>query len=410
MKNHLKASKRRLDVFSEKELEGYADVLLWGLQTARRRKFKKNDVVAIRYHLPARSLAEFLYDKLLRMGLNPVPLALETPQMEISFYGRATPRQLGFVSAGDQSLHQQLNGSIHLFAPESITHLSDVDPKKIGRAAVARKNLRDILTRREEQGLFGRTLCVFPTMALAKHAKMSLKFYARQIATACFLEKSDPVKEWRGVHQEIRSIKKRLDRLPVERFHIESDTIDLIITPGVKRKWLGLSGRNIPSFEVFISPDWRGTQGVYYADQPSFRSGNYVAGVRLEFKKGVVVKVKARKGEDFIRRQLEMDPGAKRVGEFSLTDRRFSRINAFMANTLFDENFGGPHGNCHLALGSAYTDAYAGKTALDDRLRKELGFNDSALHWDLVNTEPKRVTAILKGGGKQTVYENGEFN
>ena len=396
-------------MFSKKELEGYADVLLWGLQTARRRKFNKNDAVAIRYHLPARPLAEILYDKLLRMGLNPVPRALETPQMEKSFYTRATSRQLGFVPSGEESLHQHLNGSIHLFAPESITHLSDVDPKRIGQAAVARKYLRDILARREEQGLFSWTLCVFPTMALARHAKMSLKAYARQIAAACFLEQPCPVTEWQDVHRKIRSIKKALDRLPVERIHIESDTIDLTITPGEKRKWLGLSGRNIPSFEVFISPDWRGTQGVYYADQPSFRSGNYVAGVRLEFKKGAVVKVSARKGEDFIRRQLEMDPGAKRVGEFSLTDRRFSRINAFMANTLFDENFGGPHGNCHLALGSAYTDAYAGKRALDDSLRKELGFNDSALHWDLVNTGNKRVTAILKGGSKQTIYENGEF-
>lgn len=81
-----------------------------------------------------------------------------------------------------------------------------------------------------------------------------------------------------------------------------------------------------------------------------------------------------------------------------------------MANTLYDENFGGRHGNCHLALGSAYTDAYAGKAPLDDRLRKELGFNDSALHWDLVNTENKRVTAILKGGGREAVYENGKFN
>jgi aminopeptidase len=397
-------------VFSEKELEGYAEVLIWGLQTARRRKFNKNDVVAIRYHLPARKLAEILYDRLLRMGLNPVPRALDTPRMEKSLYARATPRQLKFVPAGDEVMSHHLNGSIHLYAPESITHLSDVDPKKIGQAAVARKYLRDILTRREEQGLFSWTLCVFPTMALARHAKMSLKAYARQIAAACFLEQRHPVRAWQNVHQKVRSIKKRLDRLPVEHFHIESDTIDLTITPGQKRKWLGLSGRNIPSFEVFISPDWRGTQGVYYADQPSFRSGNYVTGVRLLFKRGAVVKVEARKGEDFIRRQLEMDPGAKRVGEFSLTDRRFSRINTFMANTLFDENFGGPHGNCHLALGAAYTDAYAGKPALGEKLRKELGFNDSALHWDLVNTENKRVTATLKGGGKQTVYENGEFN
>ncbi|MGB8424199.1 MAG: aminopeptidase, partial [Desulfobacterales bacterium] len=343
-------------MFSDQELKGYAEVLLWGLRTARRGKFRRNDTVAIRYHLPARPLAEILYDKLLRMGLNPLPRAMETPRMEKSFFSHATPSQLAFVPAGEESLQQHLNGSIHLYAPESITHLSDIDPRKIGRAAVARKYLRDILNRREEQGQYSWTLCLFPTTALARHARMSLKAYARQIAAACFLEKSDPVKAWQDVYHKIRTIKKRLDRLAVERLHIESANIDLTITLGEKRKWLGLSGRNIPSYEIFTSPDWRGTRGVYFADQPSFRSGNLVAGVRLEFSKGAVVKVAARKGADFVRRQIEMDPGAGRVGEFSLTDRRFSRIDTFMANTLFDENFGGPHGNCHLALGSAYTD------------------------------------------------------
>ena len=55
-----------------------------------------------------------------------------------------------------------------------------------------------------------------------------------------------------------------------------------------------------------------------------------------------------------------MDRGAAQVGEFSLTDRRFSRINRFMANTLFDENFGGAHGNSHIALGASYRNTFAG--------------------------------------------------
>jgi aminopeptidase len=98
------------------------------------------------------------------------------------------------------------------------------------------------------------------------------------------------------------------------------------------------------------------------------------------------------------------------VGEFSLTDKRFSKIDCFMANTLFDENFGGKHGNCHLALGSSYSDTFAGDASTLTRERKKkLGFNDSALHWDLVNTEDKRVTAYLAGGGKAVLYEKGTF-
>jgi len=181
----------------------------------------------------------------------------------------------------------------------------------------------------------------------------------------------------------------------------------LKIAPGSQRRWLGISGHNIPSFELFLSPDWRKTEGVYFSDQPSYRNGNYVEGIRLVFKKGKVVEMSAQKGENFLKQQLAIDSGANKVGEFSLTDRRFSRIDQFMANTLFDENFGGTYGNCHIALGSSYSDTFDGDP---ERLTKAMKRKfDSALHWDLVNTEPKQVTAHLVGGGKICIYENGEF-
>jgi aminopeptidase len=105
-----------------------------------------------------------------------------------------------------------------------------------------------------------------------------------------------------------------------------------------------------------------------------------------------------------------MDKGAARLGEFSLTDKRFSRITQFMANTLFDENYGGKYGNCHIALGSSYSNTYTGDSKrLNRALMQKLGFNESALHWDLVNTQKKRVTAHLQTGKAVTIYENGRF-
>ena len=118
----------------------------------------------------------------------------------------------------------------------------------------------------------------------------------------------------------------------------------------------------------------------------------------------------AAEGGRFLKQQLAMDAGASRVGEFSLTDRRFSRITRFMANTLFDENYGGRFGNCHLALGSSYANTYAGDPRrLSPATKERLGFNQSALHWDFVNTEKKRVTAVLSDGTRKVIYENGEF-
>ena len=397
-------------MLTEKQLNRYADVLIWGLQTARSRRIARNDIVLVRFDLAAVRLAEILFAKLLEAGAQPLMRLNPTAAMERDFYTLANSKQLVYVPPGEENLFKRLNGSISIFAPESMTHLAKIDPQKIARSVLSKKKLRDVLDKREAQKQFSWTLCMFPTAQLAKHARISQRSYSAQIARACFLNSASPVIEWQNIFKQAQSIKRWLNRLPVSALQVTSENVDLRISLGQKRRWVGISGRNIPSFEIFISPDWRGTQGRFYADQPSYRSGNYVRGVRLKFKDGRLVKIGAEKGRSFVRQQLSMDKGAAQIGEFSLTDKRFSRINRFMANTLYDENFGGPHGNCHIALGSSYSNTYAGKAVeLTGPMKRKLGFNESALHWDFVNTEKKQVIAILKSGKEVLIYENGKF-
>ena len=132
-------------------------------------------------------------------------------------------------------------------------------------------------------------------------------------------------------------------------------------------------------------------------------------GVELKFKKGLVVEAKAKQNEKLLK-QLISVPGGNRIGEYSLTDKRFSRITKFMAETLFDENIGGPNGNTHLAIGSSYHDCYNGNPA---KLKKKdwakLGFNDSAVHQDMISTRPRTVTAHLKNGKTKVIYKDGMF-
>jgi len=398
------------DVLSDTYLERYADVLIWGMETARKNRYRRGDVILIQYDRAALRLAELLYEKILSRGMNPVQRISLSPVMELSFFEKSRAGQLVFLPPGEKELYGELNGRIYLHAPESLTHLRDVDSAKIGRALVARKHLRDIIESREQQGDYGWTLCTFPTGELARQARTTLDAYTTQIIRACYLDQDNPVAKWQEIRRDAAAIKKWLGSLRANWLHVESAGCDLWISPGDKRQWLGISGHNIPSFELFISPDWRGTKGTYYANLPSYRSGNYVEGVKLTFEKGEAVAISAQQGEDFTVRQLSMDRGARRLGEFSLTDRRFSHIDMFMADTLFDENFGGAHGNCHIAVGASYTDTFSGdQTSMTPAAKKKLGFNDSALHWDMVNTEPKKVTAHLKTGEKILIYENGCF-
>ena len=398
-------------MFTTDELKKYARTLWWGLSTARTSPYAPGDLILLRFDQPATPLAEAVFDLLIDEGMVPVVRQNLTSSMEVSFYGKGSDAQIKTVPPGDRELMAHLSGLISLIAPQSLTHLAGTDPSKIGRAAVARKFLREIMEGREQTGEFGWTLCAYPTPEQARCAGLSVEEYARVIRQACFLDDADPAARWAGVFEDAQRVKQALGQLDIKSLRIESAHCDLTVTPGDQRRWLGVSGHNIPSFEIFLSPDWRGTEGVYFADQPSYRSGNRVEGVRLEFKAGRAVDVQAKEGREFVQKQLAMDEGAAQLGEFSLTDRRHSRIDTFMASTLFDENFGGPFGNCHVAVGASYADTFAGdQGSLDAELKKTLGFNDSALHWDLVNTEDKTVTATLNGGGSKVIYKGGEFD
>jgi aminopeptidase len=178
---------------------------------------------------------------------------------------------------------------------------------------------------------------------------------------------------------------------------------------GEKRKWLGGSGRNIPSFEIFTSPDWRGTNGVIYFDLPLYRYGNVIKDIKLEFKAGRIVNHSASKNGKFLT-ELINQKNADKIGEFSLTDNRFSQISKFMADSLYDENFGGKYGNTHLAVGNSYHDTYNGDASKMTKTQfSKLGFNHSMEHTDIIAATDRTVTAVLRDGSEKVIYRKGRF-
>jgi aminopeptidase len=287
--------------------------------------------------------------------------------------------------------------------------LETVDPSRIMRRGEALRELLDWRGEKENAGRFSWTLGLYGTEAMAAEAEMSVEEYWQQIIHACFLDEQDPIARWREVGRRLEETRERLDELEIERVHVKGEDVDLHVTIGEGRRWLGGRGRNIPSFELFTSPDWRGTEGWIRFNQPLYRYGNLVKGVSLTFADGRVTEASAEQNEGVLKEMIATE-GADRVGEFSLTDRRFSRISRFMAQTLYDENVGGPFGNTHIALGRAYQDAYKGDPSqLASEEWERLGFNNSSVHTDIVSTADRVVTARLRGGGERVIYAGGEF-
>jgi aminopeptidase len=155
---------------------------------------------------------------------------------------------------------------------------------------------------------------------------MSLQQYWEQIIDACYLDDPDPVSRWRATAAEIRQTVAWLNRLDIERLHVEADGTDLWVTVGEQRGWVGGESVNVPSFEIATSPDWRGTEGHITFSEPLYRKGEVIRGIRLTFAGGEVVEASAEDGDTELKAMIGTYPGAARTGEYSLTDGRHSRI------------------------------------------------------------------------------------
>lgn len=397
-------------MLSKVQLKKYADILLWGLEIARAKKLVPGDSVLVQADVAAMPLVETVYARLLEQGAYPI-LRLSAPEsVQQTYFRLANEDQLDFIPYGEEELLSNIQGLISIRAPRSLTHLQKIKTEKLAYAARTTAKLKNITSRREANGEYSWCLAVYPTPELAEYAAMTPSAYARQVVKACHLNAKDPVAAWQEIYREVTAVKSWLNGLNIKTLEVKGAGCDFSIGLGAKRQWLGISGRNMPSFEIFTSPDFSTTRGHFFADQPSFREGNIITDVHLEFVNGRVVRSSAKTGGRYLKAQLNADEGASHVGEFSLTDKRFSKISAFMANTLYDENYGGRYGNCHLALGSAYLNAYAGDcAALSAGDIQALGFNVSSIHWDLINIGNKTVTAILPDGKRTLIYENGMF-
>jgi aminopeptidase len=344
-------------------------------------------------------LTSYLPDQLKESSLTRLLLEKGSDE-QVSFFAR--PYWQGIVEATDHILF--------IISEPDVHYLEGIPAARISRMNSARAPYMQMREQKEQAGKLSWSLCLYGTPSMAAEAGLSTEAYWEQIIEACYLREEDPVARWRQVQAEIEEIKDRLDALRIETLHLTGEEVDLTIRIGAHRKWLSGGGKNIPSFEIFTSPDWRGTQGSIRFNQPLYYSGKRISGVSLTFENGVVVAASATENEDALKEMIAQEH-ADKVGEFSLTDKRHSRITRFMATTLYDENMGGAFGNTHIALGNAYKDTFPGDpSAVTEEQWADMGYNSCPrVHTDIISTSNRTVTARLQDGTERVIYRDGQF-
>ena len=341
-------------------------------------KAQPKEHIGVETTAEAAPLVEELYEELLRAGAVPV-VRMSPASLTERLFRAGQDHHFDEVSSFDLAYAKAMAGTIRIMASPNTRDLAAFPPSIAARLAKSRRPVRKILLAKKW------SLTLFPTQAYAQDADMNLRDFEDFVYAANFLDRKDPVAEWEKLEKWHQKLIARLHK--ADQVRIVGPDTDL--TMSVKKRTFvsSVATHNVPSGEVFTGPIEDSAEGEIRYDFPVCNGGREIDGIRLVFRKGLVVEASAKKNEDYLKQMLDMDPGARRLGELGIGTNY--GIQRFIKNILFDEKIGG---TIHLAVGESYTETG--------------GVNKSSLHWDMIKDLRKDGAIYLDG---ELFQKNGKF-
>ena len=289
--------------------------------------------------------------------------------------------------------------------------LNGVDPKRAGR-----DQLPDIQERLEiiNKRLVNWTILPFPTRSWAQIVFPDLDGEAaderltEQLIHVCRLDEDDPLAAWRERKETLHSVAERLSGRHFDAVRFEGPGTNLTVGLLPTSIWEGGSATtvdgvehlpNVPTEEVYTTPDPNRADGVVRATKPLDIGGTIVDGLKVRFEGGRAVDIQADTGADVLRERAGYDEEASRLGEVALVDRegRIGPLGTTFYNTLLDENAAS-----HIALGNAY-EITVGQADVPR-------INKSAIHIDfMIGDNDVDVTGLTGDGGEVPVLRDGTW-
>ncbi len=295
----------------------------------------------------------------------------------------ASPEQAAYVSTLYKEAIQHFDAYINIRAPFDLRG-EPMSEQLRGARRESHKPYHDIYFSRTADRSLKRSVCVFPCPALAEEAGMSLTEYTDFVLQATKTTKEDPRAAWLAVRKRQQGVVDHLNGCT--KFRYLNERSDITFTTS-GRVWINSDGQtNMPSGEVYTSPEEESVNGTIHFDYPAIRNGNTVRGVTLNVENGYIESWRAEEGQEVLDETFAID-GTRRFGEAAIGTNY--TIERFSKNILFDEKIGG---TVHMAIGQSY--AQCG------------GQNQSSVHWDMI--------AGMKNGGRiyadgREIYRNGRF-
>jgi aminopeptidase len=308
-----------------------------------------------------------------------------------------------------QTLVEKQGAFISVSGDAEPTLLADLDGGKVARAQPS--DLRAQYLHAIGDNLISWTIVPAPNLGWAREVfgKPDLDALWQAVEKAVRLDDPDPTDAWR---RHIARLKVLADELTTRRFdtlRYRGPGTDFTVGLLPSSNWKSAGERtafgvdyvpNIPTEEVFTSPDPRRAEGRLRATRPLQLGGTMVRDLEVEFHNGRIVKVEASSGADLVRGEIAIDENASRLGEVSLVDgsSAVGRLGITFLNTLFDEN-----ATCHIAYGSGFP------FCIEDEADRAV-LNKSVVHTDFMVGGPEvEIDGQERGGAWVPILRNNEF-
>jgi aminopeptidase len=290
--------------------------------------------------------------------------------------------------------------------------MNDLDGERVGRAR--QKELTELIRAQMVERSVNWSGVAYPSDGWARqiYGEPDLERLWEAVAFCTRLDEADPVQAWRDHMARLEARGKVLTELRLDAIHYTGPGTDLTVGLNPNARWMSALFRtrdgveyvpNMPTEEVFTTPDCRRAEGTVRSSRPLVLDGDIIEGLQLTVKDGKIVDVQADKGAGIVRGQLEIDDRAGYLGELALVDgtSRVGQTHTTFFDTLYDEN-----ATCHIAYGFGVPEVFDGEPGE--------GMNISGVHTDFMVGGPElSVDGITQDGTaipilREDVWQLGE--
>lgn len=383
------------------------------------------DCVSVHCDTESLALAREIVRSCWKAGALDVITDIRDKEMGLAFYEEAGDQALEYFPAFRADyLEERLKAKyhqIHVSSP-SLDLMAHISQDRLQTAQKAQLKATEHLDHYMDAGDIKWTVAACPSERWAREVfpqldpDEAMRRLWEVLLQICRIDADDPVAAWQAHDRSLKGREEWLDRHDFEYLHYKGPGTDLVCYLAEGHKWIGGSSTtpdgitymaNIPTEELFTTPHAFKVDGEVRSTMPLSVMGKIVEGFGLTFKEGKVVDYYAQKNGEVIQSLLDVDEGARRLGEAAIVadSSPVSKSGLLFKSTLFDEN-----ASCHFALGNAYAEAVRGGEKMTEEERKALGSNKSMIHIDFMVGGPElSITGYKKDGSAHPVLLNGEW-